>query len=909
MRTETIIVAQVDAKTVFPNYQAQAQFLSEPIWNGLRVATLVVWIAVAVLLIVDPDDGLKLLWGFIVPIVPAIVVVAPGVWRQICPMAFANQTPGRLGLSRGRDLPERVKDAAFFIAVAIFVVVVALRHPLFNHVGPATGALLLFSLAAAFAGGLIFKRRSGWCGTFCPLGPIQRTYGQAPLLAVPQTYCATCVGCQKNCYDFNPVASAFDDIHDDDPRYAGQRRFFMAMILGFVLGYFVQGSEPAYGYPIYLAILLASALGTVGIYQFSVSYLRLDPYRCALGFAAAALVAFYWFAGPIILRTVESALHVSLPGWAFWASRSIGALTAASLFLAGLRNRAIYEVARKAAEADAARKAAEGASGLHKVIEGDKTYFGRDGQTLLEVMKGGRANVVANCLAGLCGSDAVIVEAGAEALSPPSDDEKATIQRLGLTGSARLACSARVYGPVTISRAAVGAPAPARPAARAATAAAAVVPADRLDLARRAHRASKPMAIDRGARAGLERVVIIGNGVAGVTVADELRKASHSVEITLVSVERHHFYNRMALNKIIDGKSRPADLLLQSPSWCAEHRIDAALDIRVEAIDRATSRVLLEGGRSLPYDRLVIATGARPRAPFPSFLARRNCFVLRSMADAEQIRDHVREAAPRSCVVLGAGVLGVEAAETLRHIGLDVTLIARGRRLMDRNLDEESATLLHRYLARIGVRTMLETKIGGYDGEDALRAIRLADGNEVAADMFVACLGQQPNLELARDCGLATERGVIVNPLMMTTDSNIYAVGDVAELPGTGEGLWPIAIAQARTAVASMLGAGERYVEPRVVMRLKSDGVELRSFGALKAQPGDETMLSPPFTGDWWRVIIREGRIIGAVFAGPSGRKSPLWDLVLSNADVTPHRFALEQGQLDAIRIAAGDLA
>lgn len=895
---------RIDAKTVFPNYLQRGPVLSETAWDVLRAGALGVWLAVAFALLRYPDFGLRLLWGLIVPLVPAVVVLAPGLWRQICPMGLANQAPQRLGVSRGLTLPEPVRDGAFMIAVAAFVTVVALRQPFFNHVGPATGGLLIASLALAFAGGAIFKGRSGWCGTFCPLGPIQRVYGAAPLAEIAQSQCVTCVGCQKNCYDFNPVASGFDDIYDEDPRYAGQRRFFMAMIPGFVLGYFAQGPSPGYGYPIYLAILLLAPLASVGLYQFALSYLRVDPYRGAIGFAAFALIAFYWFAGPTVVNTVAAALDITAPAAALWASRSIGALAAASLWIVGARNNARYEEARM--NAVPAPEAQAPTAGGHEVIVDGETYHANEGQRLLEVLKGGGAQVVANCQAGLCGSDAVYVREGAERLSAPTDDEAATLARIGLTGAARLACSVRVFGPVKLSRTPVGS---GHSDGRTSVQAAGVVSAERLALASRSRRLVKPALVDRAARAGLNRVVVIGNGVAGVTVADELRKASAGVEISLVSVEPHHFYNRMALNKIVEGKCEASGLVLQGPAWFAEHRIDTALDMRVEAIDRAASRVALEGGQTLPYDRLVIAAGARARVPFAAFLARANCFVLRSMADAERLRDYVRQMAPRSCAVIGAGVLGVEAAETLARLGVAVTLIARGRRLMERNLDDEAADLLHRHLMRMGVEVALEADAQVYEGDEMLRAIVFKDGRTVHADMFVACLGQTPNAELARDCGLETGRGVIVNPLMMTNDSNIYAVGDVAELRGSGEGLWPIAIAQARTAVASMLGMGERYVEPRVVMRLKSDTIELRSFGALAARPDDEIMCAPPFTGDWWRVVVRDGHIAGAVFAGPGGRTSPLWDLVQSNADVAPYRDNLQHGRIENIRVAAGEAA
>ena len=165
-------------------------------------------------------------------------------------MALMNQLPRMTNRSIARDLPEWAGHWAFGIAVASFIGLVALRAPLLNHRGDLVGLGILGMLVIAFMGGLAFKGRSGWCGTFCPLGPIQRDYGHAPLVMVRNGFCSTCVGCQKNCYDFNPRAAVFGDIYDNDAAYAGQRRFFMAMMPGTVLGYFLQAPNPDYSEPL-----------------------------------------------------------------------------------------------------------------------------------------------------------------------------------------------------------------------------------------------------------------------------------------------------------------------------------------------------------------------------------------------------------------------------------------------------------------------------------------------------------------------------------------------------------------------------------------------------------------------------------------------------------------------------------
>lgn len=901
------------AKTVFPAYSAVSSPVPGAVWTLLRLATAGVWIGVAALLILSPTFGLKLLWGLIVPVVPLIVVAMPGLWRQICPLAFFNQLPRRFGFSRGADLPQVLQNWAFAIAVLVFLVVVALRQPLFNRVGWMTAALLLGTPVLAFLGGYLFKGRSGWCGTFCPLGPIQRTYGAAPLVNVAQTYCETCVGCQKNCYDFNPKAAVFDDFDDEDPRYANQRRLFFALIPGVVVGYFFQGAFPAYGYGLYLALFLLSILTSIGLYQFSVAFLNLDPWQTAMGFAAGALAIFYWFAGPIVVTTVSmELLGVTPAGLIVFASRFVGVVAALALVASYLGNARVYAAARAAAIAEARAEEAKSApkvEGIRVIDEARaEPLSARRGQTLLEALSGAGVPVTASCKSGLCGSDAVLVIEGHENLSPPSDDERATLKRLGLEDKARLACCCRVYGPVRINRdlsgasagdaTAVGAPSPAGFALPDMP-----VSASRLSLALRP---GQPMTArsstrERALYGGLDRVIIVGNGIAGITAADELRKGHGAVGITVLSVESDHFYNRMAINKIAQGKRSVEDLRLQNEHWYLENRIDVRLGARVVGLDRNARQVFLASGQALGYDKLILATGARADVPEPGFLARENGFVLRTAADAGALRDYIAAKSARSCVILGGGVLAVEAAEALCHAGLETTLLVRADRLMNRNIDEEASRLLQRYLERLGVSIRFGVSARQFLGGARLEAAVIEGGKMVLGDVFVAAMGARPEIELAQQCGLETRHGILVNGRMQTSDPDILAIGDVAELAGASTGLWPVGVAQARTAVASLLGQPGDYAEPTMVMRLKSEGMDLRTYGVLEPRPGDEVICAPPFSQAWWKVILRGGRIVGAVHAGPNGQSSPIWKLIDSTFDLASYHDALRAGDLESL--------
>jgi nitrite reductase (NADH) large subunit len=445
----------------FANYTQLSSRVPAAAWWSMRAAVLLGTLALAALLAWQPSRGLQVLWGLAVPLLPAVLVLAPGLWRQVCPMALLNQLPRSLGRGPVRELPDVWKRRSFAIAVALFIGAVALRPVLLNHSAPAALALVLGALALAAAGGLVFKGRSGWCGTFCPLGPIQRTYGQAPLVVVRNGYCEPCVGCQKNCYDFNPRAAVFSDIEDDDPRHAGQRRLFMGLLPGLLLGYFVP---PALGVPPgwhSVVWLLLGAAASAGLYGLLVAYLPLGAYRVALGFGALAIATFYFFAAPLMLSTLGKLTSIELPVLVLSVAPVSGVLLALALAWSGLRSerrwRAVNDSRRaakvpKPAPAEEPKTRFGGGRSLKDRLQRSGAVEITDRETgiafepapdgtLLEAIEKAGLKINYGCRAGVCGADPVVVCEGAEHLSPPGEGELATLRRLGLEGRARLACA------------------------------------------------------------------------------------------------------------------------------------------------------------------------------------------------------------------------------------------------------------------------------------------------------------------------------------------------------------------------------------------------------------------------------------------------------------------------------------
>jgi nitrite reductase (NADH) large subunit len=879
-----VVPIQPVAQPYFRNYTQFPARVPVAVWWGLRVLVLAVTLGIVVLLVVQPALGLRLFWGLLVPVLPAILVVAPGLWRQVCPMATLNQIPRQRGFSKARELPNLLKGAAFSIAVGLFVLSVALRAPLLNHQGPVLAAGLLAVLTLAFAGGWVYKGRSGWCGTFCPLAPIQRDYGQAPLVVVKNGWCDPCVGCQKNCYDFNPRATVFSDVYDDDPRWAGQRRLFMGLMPGLILGYFLQGPVATDGAWLHLAGLLGGAAASAGAYALAVAFVPTTPYRISLAFGALAVAVFYVFAGPIVVDTLAWLVGGDAPEPLRQAARATGALLAAAMAVNGWRAEAKYRESQQARPARVERPVDDGRTQLgggralkDRLVRGGQAevtdretgiaFQVAPDQTLLEAIEHAGLKISFGCRAGVCGADPVAVCEGAEHLSEMGDDERATLQRLGLEDRARLACMCSVRGPVLIDRNPHAAPVPVS--------------------------VQKAPAVDKAMRAGVQRVVIVGDGVAGMSAAEALRRDSRSLRIELVGNEPHPFYNRMGIGRLIYDEAAMESLALVPGDWAAARDVKVHRGAVAARLDRENRRVGLTTGEWLRYDRLILATGARSLPPDESFLDRPNAFVLRSADDAQSIRQFVRQRGSRRAVVIGGGVLGVEAADALHKLGLKVTLLQRADRLMNAQLDAAGAAKLAGYLESIGIQVVTNVSVVKYDGMPEITAAWLSHGPRVRADLFVACLGIQANVHLAASAGLPVARGIQVNASMRTADPFVFAIGDVAELPGSLGGLWPVGAAQAATAVAAIYGEPAAYQGPRIVLQLKCDGIDLRSWGEVGAKPGDEVRHARPEDPAWWTLVQRGGQLVGGLYVGPPGSAKAFTKLL---QQPTPEAFRAFHG-------------
>jgi NAD(P)H-nitrite reductase large subunit len=417
-------------------------------------------------------------------------------------------------------------------------------------------------------------------------------------------------------------------------------------------------------------------------------------------------------------------------------------------------------------------------------------------------------------------------------------------------------------------------------------------------VARRAARRSARQ-VAPGDDPSVERVVIVGNGIAGVTAADHIRRHHAQCRIDLVTEERHPFYNRTSVSRLIHARTGMQRMYLLPDSWYEERRVTTWLNTAATRIERDARRVRLGTGETLPYDRLILATGASAQAPRIPGLDAEGSFTLRTADDAMLIRAFAQDSGCRRAVVIGGGVLGLEAAESLHELGLDVAVVERAFWLAPTELDARAGGLLRHHLEALGIEAVVGTSVARVQSEGgAVSAVELEDGGHRPADLVVTCAGIVPNVKLAREAGLAVRRGVLVADTMRTSDPAVFAAGDVAEHRGRIYGLWPAAVEQAEVAAINATGTGALYSGSTVPTHLRLAGLELVSIGDRHDAAGDsEIVLHDAEAPRYRKLVLADGRIVGAVLLGEPVEAPAVLAAIREGRDV--------RGDLDSLR--AGD--
>ena len=401
------------------------------------------------------------------------------------------------------------------------------------------------------------------------------------------------------------------------------------------------------------------------------------------------------------------------------------------------------------------------------------------------------------------------------------------------------------------------------------------------------------------------RLVMVGNGMAGVRTLEELLKIAPDLyEITIFGAEPHPNYNRILLSPVLAGEQTLEQIVLNDWAWYAEHGITLHAGCTVTEVNRARRTVQAVRGTgetiSVPYDRLILATGSNPfLLPIPG-KDLDGVLAYRDIADTQAMIDAAAQY--RHAVVIGGGLLGLEAANGLMKRGMQVTVVHAGEWLLDRQLDPTAGQMLQKALQERGMAFLMQAQTEALLGNAAgrVQAVRFKDGSEIPADLVVMAVGIRPNTALAESMRLHVDRGIVVGDTMQTTtDPRIYAVGECAAHRGIAYGLVAPLFEQGRVAANHLAEFGiGRYLGSQTSTKLKVTGIDLFSAGDFMGGAGtEEIVMSDPGAGQYKKLVLKDDKLVGACLYGNTVDGSWYFQLLREGRSVAELRSSLMLGQ------------
>jgi len=400
-------------------------------------------------------------------------------------------------------------------------------------------------------------------------------------------------------------------------------------------------------------------------------------------------------------------------------------------------------------------------------------------------------------------------------------------------------------------------------------------------------------------------LVVIGNGMAGMRTVEELLKlAPDMYRITVFGAEPHGNYNRILLSPVLAGDKRVADIMLHTRDWYAANGVTLHAGDAVVRIDRKARTVHAQSGLAVAYDRLLIATGSKPFViPVPGH-ALPGVIGFRDLHDVDAMLAAAQQGG--KAVVIGGGLLGLEAANGLLRQGMEVSVVHVTGSLMNQQLDPPAAELLRAALERKGLRILLNRQTAVIHGTERVESVSFADGEHIPADLVVMAAGVRPNIDLARSAGLHVERAIVVDDTLQTYDPRVYAVGECVQHRRATFGLVAPIWDQARVCAAHLAGSGHRrYVQQATATKLKVTGVDLYSAGDIVGLDGSEDLvLRDRRGGIYKRLVVSGRRLTGVVLYGDVADGPWYFDLIQKRTDVAPFRDRLLFGEAHCMQAA-----
>lgn len=395
-----------------------------------------------------------------------------------------------------------------------------------------------------------------------------------------------------------------------------------------------------------------------------------------------------------------------------------------------------------------------------------------------------------------------------------------------------------------------------------------------------------------------EKLVLIGNGMAGMRTVDELLKlAPNKYDITVFGAEPHGNYNRIMLSPVLAGDKTIDDIIIHDVAWYQENNIALHTGKTIVEIDRVKQVVIADDGTRSSYDRLILATGSNPVMLPIIGIDLEGVISFRDINDVNVMIETAKT--HKKAIVIGGGLLGLEAANGLMLQGMDVSVVHRGNTLMNQQLDQAASDLMQAELEAKGMHFLMNHDTAEFLGNERVEKVRFKDGLEVAADLVVMAIGVRPNIQLAKKSGIQCDRGILVDDTLKTYSPNTYAVGECVQHRNQTFGLVAPLFEQAKVCANHLASMGiARYISSATSTQLKVTGINLFSAGDFK---GDDTtediVFKDPARNTYKKLVLKNNKIIGTVLYGDTTDGLWYFSLLEQGEDISAIRENILFGQ------------
>ncbi len=361
------------------------------------------------------------------------------------------------------------------------------------------------------------------------------------------------------------------------------------------------------------------------------------------------------------------------------------------------------------------------------------------------------------------------------------------------------------------------------------------------------------------------KIIIVGNGVAGISAAEAIRNKNKEVEIVMYSDEKYYHYSRPRVIEYLSGKINAEKIIIKNKEFYETNDIKLNLNIKVEKIDTDNKKVILSDGKEDNYDKLIIATGAGSFLPPVKGNELTGVFTLRTLNDADKIINFVKD--KKSVVIIGGGLLGLESAMSLKNTVNEVFVVEFFERLLPRQLDKEAADFFQNIIEKKGLKILLNKQTSEITKENDKLKIIFKDGETLYTDMVLFSAGIKSNIDIIKSTKIEFNKGIKINSNMETSVKDIYAAGDVTEFNGAIYGIWPAAKEQGIIAGLNSIGENIKYNGSVISTKLKVTGIELASIGNIDKKE-DVDVYTKKGDNFFKRLFIKDKIIIGAILLG-----------------------------------------